>query len=102
MVTSKQVAPAHASTPRGSRQIFRLLNDLKRKNLTSRYLAFVFSMTPIFYVTCLFVPIVEHVRSPGVKLLLRVVPPAPSKMILLLAWAQSHHKTISSSEEETY
>ena len=77
-------------------------NDLKKK-VSDEYLAFVFSMTPIFYATCLFAPLVEHVRSPGVKLLLlRVVPPVPSKMILLLAWAQSHHKTISSSEEETY
>lgn len=82
-------------------RFLRLLNDPKKK-VSDEYLAFVFSMTPIFYATCLFAPLVEHVRSPGVKLLLRVVPPAPSKMILLLAWAQSHHKTISSSEEETY
>ena len=91
MVTSKQIAPAHASTPGGSRQILSLLNDLKKK-VSDEYLTFVFSMTPIFYATCLFVPLVEHVRSPGVKLLLRVVPPVPSKTILLLAWAQSHHK----------
>ena len=79
-------------------RFLKLPNDLKKK-LSDEYLAFVFSMTPIFYATCLFAPLVEHVRSPGVKLLLRVVPPV---MILPLAWAQSHHKTISSSEEETY
>lgn len=56
--------------------------------------AHVFSMTPIFYATCLFAPTCgSHVSSSGVNLALTCCSSTALQDDRLLAWARSHHNT---------
>lgn len=56
--------------------------------------AHVFSMTPIFYATCLFAPSCgSHVSSSGVNLALTCCSSSALQDDRLLAWARSHHNT---------